>query len=191
MDAVTINFAPATGTDGEWNEAYARLADYYRSYRLHNRLRRTHVILTTLQRAAEAHGRDPSRKPTEHSIEQARLMMQEWLGHIYHDLHLTEAQIAASGKVGFFLAGGPDKWPTSFLDEAKTSPEMVEAMRQAVRTSGPGLHVSKMTPREIDLGLTNVAEDTLTRLNEQPWARYALLAVFVAAVFGYLYKLLS
>ena len=40
MDAVTIEFAPATGTEKEWNEAYARLADYFRSYRLHNRIRR-------------------------------------------------------------------------------------------------------------------------------------------------------
>ena len=41
MDGVSVNFAPKTGTEDEWNEAYARLADYFRSYRLHNRIRRT------------------------------------------------------------------------------------------------------------------------------------------------------
>ena len=50
MEAVNIQFAPATGTEEEWNEAYARLADYFRSYRLHNRIRRTQLILETLRR---------------------------------------------------------------------------------------------------------------------------------------------
>ena len=93
MDAVSINFAPATGTDDEWNEAYARLADYYRSFRLHNRLRRTQLILETLQRAAKAHAIDPTRKPTQHSIEQARLMMHDWLGKIYNDMQMTGPSI--------------------------------------------------------------------------------------------------
>ena len=34
MEAVNIQFAPETGTEEEWNEAYARLADYFRSYQL-------------------------------------------------------------------------------------------------------------------------------------------------------------
>jgi hypothetical protein len=55
MEAVHIAFAPATGTEEEWNDAYARLADYFRSYRLHNRIRRTQLILETLRRAAETH----------------------------------------------------------------------------------------------------------------------------------------
>ena len=83
MEAVNIQFAPETGTEEEWNEAYARLADYFRSYQLHNRIRRTQLILETLRRAAVAHQKDPSRTPTTHSIEQARLMMREWLAAIY------------------------------------------------------------------------------------------------------------
>ena len=68
MEAVNIQFAPATGTEEEWNEAYARLADYFRSYQLHNRIRRTQLILETLRKAAEAHAKDPSRRPTAHAI---------------------------------------------------------------------------------------------------------------------------
>jgi hypothetical protein len=190
MDAVSINFAPATGTDDEWNEAYARLADYYRSFRLHNRLRRTQLILETLQRAAKAHAIDPTRKPTEHSIEQARLMMHDWLGKIYNDMQMTGPQIDATGKLGFYLAGGPQRWAHCFLDETEAPEEMTEAMRLAVRNSGPRLQVSKMTPRDMDLGLTNVAENTFDRLNKEPWARYLLLAIFVSLVFGYLFRLL-
>jgi hypothetical protein len=190
MEALNIQFAPATGTEEEWNEAYARLADYFRSYRLHNRIRRTQLILETLRRAALAHAREPEKKPTAHAIEQARAMMQHWLRSIYSDMQMTPAQIEASGKLGFYLAGGSERWPQFFLDENNPPQEMAEAMRIAVRTSGPRLQVSKMTPRDLDLGLTHVAEDTFDRLSKEQWARYAILAAFVLLVVGYVYSLL-
>lgn len=190
MEAVNIQFAPATGTEEEWNEAYARLADYFRSYQLHNRIRRTQLILETLRNAARAHEKDPGKTPTAHSIEQARLMLREWLGKIYSDLNLSEAQLEATGRLGFHLAGGPSRWPQFFLDEENMDPDMTEAMRSAVRTSGPGMRVSKMTPRDIDLGLvSDVAEDTFDRLGRQPILRYSVLAIIVFGVLGYLYSL--
>ncbi|MFZ4593092.1 MAG: hypothetical protein ACOYOF_02465 [Verrucomicrobiaceae bacterium] len=190
MEALNIQFAPATGTEEEWNEAYARLADYFRSYRLHNRIRRTQLILETLRRAAIAHAREPEKKPTAHAIEQARSMMQHWLRSIYSDMQMTPAQIEASGKLGFYLAGGSERWPQFFLDENNPPEEMAEAMRIAVRTSGPRLQVSKMTPRDMDLGLTHVAEDTFDRLAKEQWTRYGILAGFVLLVLGYVYSLL-
>ena len=190
MEAVNIQFAPATGTEEEWNEAYARLADYFRSYQLHNRIRRTQLILETLRNAAKAHAKDPSRTPTAHSIEQARLMLREWLGSIYSDLNLNEAQLEATGRLGFHLAGGPSRWPQFFLDEQNMPEDMAEAMRSAVRNSGPGMQVSKMTPRDIDLGMfTDVADDTFDRLGRHPILRYSVLFVIVASVLGYLYSL--
>jgi hypothetical protein len=191
MDALNIQFAPATGTEKEWNEAYARLSDYFRSYRLHNRIRRTQLILETLQHAAKAHQLEPQRKPTAHAIEQARLMLHNWLGKIYADLHMTEAQIEASGRLGFHLAGGPDSWPSFFLDNNNLPADMTEAMRLAVRTSGPRMNVSKMTPRDIDLGLTHTAEETLGRFEKQPWLRYLFLAAVVAIVLSYVYRILA
>src|SRR5712672_3045473 len=101
MDAVTVHFAPKTGTEEEWNEAYARLADYFRSYRLHNRIRRTQLILETLRRAAEAHERDSSRAPTTHAIQQARTMLHDWLGQIYQGMELKDSQLEGSGRLGF------------------------------------------------------------------------------------------
>ena len=190
MEAINIAFAPATGTEEEWNEAYARLADYFRSYRLHNRIRRTQLILETLRRAAEAHGKDPKKSPTCHAIEQARLMLREWLGTIYRGMEMTDSQIEASGRLGFHLCDGPDRWPHFFLDQDHLPEDMEEAMRSAVRTSGPSLQVSKMTPREIDLGrITEVAEDTFDTLGRKPWARYTVLGALVIAVLGYFYRL--
>lgn len=192
MEAVNIQFAPDTGTEEEWNEAYARLADYFRSYQLHNRIRRTQLILETLRRAADAHRKDPSQTPTAHSIEQARLMMREWLAVIYSDMNLTESQLEAAGRLGFHLSGGPTRWPHFFLDKNTLPRDMKEAMRSAVRTSGPGMQVSKMTPRDIDLGIVSeVAEDTFDRLGRHPILRYSILISIVGGVLGYLYFLLG
>lgn len=192
MEAVNIQFAPETGTEEEWNEAYARLADYFRSYQLHNRIRRTQLILETLRRAAAAHKKDPSRTPTTHSIEHARLMMREWLAAIYSDMNLTESQIEAAGRLGFHLSGGPSRWPNFFLDKENLPPDMREAMRSAIRTSGPGMTISRMTPREMDLGIVSeVAEDTFDRLGRHPILRYSVLFVIVFSVLGYLYSLFA
>lgn len=192
MEGVNIQFAPATGNEEEWNEAYARLADYFRAYRLHNRIRRTQLILETLRRAADAHAKDPARTPTAHAIEQAKLMLHEWLGAIYSDLNLTGAQIDASGRLGFHLCDGPNRWPHFFLDRGNLPADMTGAMRSAVRTSGPRLQVSKMTPREIDLGrITEVAEGTFDKLERTPLARYALLVLIIGGVLRYFFWLLK
>ncbi|GAA5134798.1 hypothetical protein GCM10023213_07100 [Prosthecobacter algae] len=192
MEAVNIQFAPATGSEVEWNEAYARLADYFRSYQLHNRIRRTQLILETLRRAADAHKKDPKRTPTAHSIEQARVMMHEWLAAIYSDMNLNASQLEAAGRLGFHLSGGPARWPNFFLDKENLPKDMTEAMRAAVRTSGPGMQVSKMTPRDMDLGIVSeVAEDTFDRLGRHPLLRYSILVSIVGGVLGYLYFLLG
>ena len=189
MDAVTIHFAPKTGTEEEWNEAYARLADYFRSYRLHNRIRRTQLILETLRRAAEEHGKDESRTPTAHAIEQARAMMHDWLGQIYQGMELTDSQIEASGRLGFHLCDGPNNWPHFFIDRDNLPPDMSEAMRSAVRTSGPRLQISKMTPRAIDLGIIgDVAEDTFEG-GSTVLIRYSALLVVVGSVLYLVYWL--
>jgi len=190
MEAVNIQFAPETGTEEEWNEAYARLADYFRSYQLHNRIRRTQLILETLRRAAAAHKTDTKKTPTAHSIEQARFMLKEWLGAIYSDMNLNESQLEAGGRLGFHLSGGPARWPNFFLDKENLPQDMIEAMRSAVRASGPGMQVSKMTPRDIDLGrVSEVAEDTFDTLGRHPILRYSILIGIVVAVLTYLYLL--
>jgi hypothetical protein len=189
MDGVSVNFAPKTGTEDEWNEAYARLADYFRSYRLHNRIRRTQLVLETLRRAADAHEKNPDKKPTAHAIEQARAMMHEWLGQIYQSMELTGSQIEASGRLGFHLCDGPNRWPHFFIDRDNLPPDMAEAMRSAVRTSGPRLQVSKMTPRAIDLGIIgDVGEDTFEG-GKTVMIRYLALLVVVIGALTWVYWL--
>ncbi len=191
MEAVTIHFAPKTGSEEEWNEAYARLADYFRSYRLHNRIRRTQLILETLRRAADAHEKDPSRLPTAHAIEQARAMLREWLGQIYEGMELTESQIEGSGRLGFHLCDGPGRWPHFFIDRENLPPDMTEAMRSIVRASGPRLQISKMTPRPIDLGIMGDSEDDDTDGSKLSALRYPVLLLIIIGVLWYVYRLTS
>jgi hypothetical protein len=190
MDAVTIHFAPKTGTEEEWNEAYARLADYFRSYRLHNRIRRTQLILETLRRAADAHEKRPDRAPTGHAIEQARAMMKEWLGEIYKGMEMTESQIEGSGRLGFHLCDGPGRWPHFFIDRENLPADMTEAMRSAVRASGPRLQVSKMTPRPIDLRIIGDDEGEGEAVSGgSVFLRYTMLLIIVVGVLWYVYWL--
>ena len=189
MDAVTIHFAPQTGTEEEWNQAYARLADYFRSYRLHNRIRRTQLILETLRRAAEGHEKDPSRTPTAHAIEQARAMLRDWLAVIYKGMELTESQLEASGRLGFHLCDGPNRWPHFFIDRDNLPPDMTEAMRSAVRTSGPRLQISKMTPRSIDLGILGDVADDAVEGGRAALLRYFILLIVIAGALTTVYWL--
>ena len=189
MEAVTIHFAPKTGTEEEWNEAYARLADYFRSYRLHNRIRRTQLILETLRRAADAHDGDSSQPPTAHAIRQARLMLREWLAQIYQGMELTESQIEGTGRLGFHLCDGPSRWPNFFIDRDNLPDDMTGAMRSAVRASGPRLQVSKMTPRPIDLGIMGESEDDESDNGRLALLRYPVLLAIVVGVLWYVYKL--
>lgn len=187
IEAVTIHFAPASGTEDEWNEAYARLADYFRSYRLHNRIRRTQLVLETLRLAAVEHEKNPEQTPTYYAIAQARLMMKEWLDKIYEGMELTAGQIEGSGKLGFHLCDGPTRWPHFFLDRENLPDDMAEAMRSAIRTSGPRLQVSKMTPRTIDLGLVQDVTDDSFENNATAFLRYVALLTFVVGVLWFVY----
>jgi hypothetical protein len=189
MEAVTIHFAPKTGTEEEWNEAYARLADYFRSFRLHNRIRRTQLILETLRRAADDHEKDPSRPPTAHAIAQARAMLKEWLSEIYQGMELTDSQIEGTGRLGFHLCDGPGRWPHFFIDRENLPDDMAGAMRSAVRTSGPRLQISKMTPRPIDLGIMGDSDGDDSDAGRLALLRYLVLLAIIVGVLWYVYTL--
>jgi hypothetical protein len=188
MESNRIEFSPTTGTSEEWNDAYARLADYFRAHRLHSRVHRTYLILETLRRAAETHARHPTTSPTEATIHEARRMQRAWLRGIIGDLKVPEARLDASGRMAFLLCDGPKKYPEFFLDPASAPPEMIEAMRKPIEQSGPDLAFSSMVPRPIDLGpISELAEDAPGFFSRIPWPRYLLLASFAAVTFWVLY----
>ena len=189
MDSIRIEFSPQTGTPEEWNDAYARLADYFRAHRLHSRIHRTYLILETLRRAAETHARHPQASPTEVAIHEARRMQRAWLRTIIGDLNIPEGRLDASGRMAFLLSGGPASYPEYFLSDQSPPPDMVESMRQPIIQSGPDLAFSSMVPRPIDLGpISHMAEDASGFFGRHPWLRYLLLAAFSALVLWGVYS---
>ncbi|RYD27373.1 MAG: hypothetical protein EOP86_24635 [Verrucomicrobiaceae bacterium] len=183
MDQPLIEFSPRTGTAAEWNDAYARLADYLRAYRIHSRLHRTYLILETLRRAKVTHEKHPDQSPTAVVIHEARRMHRAWLRGIIGDLNVPEGRLDANGRLAFLLCDGPTEYPDFFLNSTEAPLEMLQAMRRPIQQSGPDLMVSSMVPRPIDLGaLPDIAEETSGFFGRHPWLRYALLAAFAALV---------
>ncbi|MEI6536265.1 MAG: hypothetical protein WCN98_13040, partial [Verrucomicrobiaceae bacterium] len=65
------------------------------------------------------------------------------------------------------------------------------AMRAIVRTSGPRLQISKMTPRPIDLGIMGDSEDDDTDGSKLAILRYPVLLLIIIGVLWYVYRLTS
>ncbi len=189
MDPLLRNaFEPESGTAEEWNEAYARLSDYFRAHRIHSRLHRTSLVLETLRRAAKVHALHPEFTPTQVSVHEARRLQKKWLHDIVGDLKLPEDRLEANGRLAFLMSDGPRRWPDYFLKRDSIPPDMVEAMRRRVEQSGPDLAVSSMVPREIELGfISEMADDTFEMFEKYPLLRVALvlLALALAAYAGY------
>jgi hypothetical protein len=183
MEQLQIAFSPKTGTDAEWNDAYARLSDYFRAHRIHSRLHRTYLVLETLKRSAVTHAKHPDQSPTAVAIHEARRMHRDWLRGIIGDLNVPEGRLDANGRLAFLLCDGPNEYPDFFLNSSDAPLEMLTAMRKPIQQSGPDLSVSSMVPRPIDLGvLPDIAEETSGFFGRHPWMRYTVLVVFAALV---------
>lgn len=174
-------FEPTSGTAEQWNEAYARLSDYFRAHRIHSRLHRTSLVLETLRRAAQTHAYHPEFTPTQCAIHEARRSQKQWLRGIVGDLKLPEDRLESNGRVAFLMCNGPRLWPDYFLKKEAVPPEMMEAMRRRVEQSGPDLAISSMVPREIELGfIPEIADDTFEMFEKYPMLRLMLVVVALA-----------
>lgn len=182
MEALSVQFQPATGTDAEWNEAYARMSDYLRAYGIHQRLRRTHLIMEILQIAAEKHAQNPAQSPTEVAMTEVRDRLHRWLGELLPDYAGREEVLEPVGRLAFHLSEGQKNWPQQFLSGGETPEELRQAMQKSIRQSGPEMDVSTMVPRGIDLGvLPEVAENTAETFQRLIFLRYLLLILLIAA----------
>ncbi len=189
MERIRIDFSPSSGTPAEWNDAYARLADYFRAHRIHSRVHRTYLILETLHRAAQTHQRHPGVSPTEVAIHEARRMHRAWLRSIIGDLNVPEARLEANGRLAFLLCDGPNRYPDYFIGEGAVPQEVVDAMRKPIEHSGPDLAFSSMVPRPIDLGPMAEREAHESSFFDSPWLRYLMLLAFSSFVLWGLYQI--
>ena len=180
-------FKPRSGTDEEWNEAFARVEDYFRAHRVHSRAHQSRLVYGILERAALRHEADPSSPPVTHAIREASESIDTWLHQQIGEANADAATAGRLGRVAFLLADGPNKHPEMFLDN--DLPEDVRAgMRVRLEQSGPNMEVSSMVGREMDLGLfPEVAEFAWDVMSKWPLVGTAiLLGLFGLIVFGLL-----
>lgn len=181
--SIHMDFFPKTGTQEEWNEAYARLADYFRALRIHSRLHRTYLILEILRRAADTHAAHPDRSPTYVALHEARKLQQRWTREIIGDMNVSEGRMDVNGRLAFVMCDGPRRWPHFFLRQGEVPGDLATGMRVRLEQSGPDLELSSMVPREIELGkIPEWTDDTMVTFERHPWLRYLTLAVLVGLV---------
>lgn len=180
-------FKPRSGTDEEWNEAFARVEDYFRAHRVHSRAHQARLVSGILERAAARHEADTGKAPVTHAVDEARESIDAWLHHQIGEANTDLETAGRLGRVAFLLADGPDKHPEMFLDN--DLPEDVRAgMRVRLVQSGPNMEVSSMVGRDMDLGLfPEVAEFAWDFISKfRGVGTLILLVLFGLIVFGLL-----
>lgn len=172
-----------------WNAAYARVEDYLRAHRIHNRLHSSSLVHQVLERAARRHEADPTLDPTTLAAEEIEAMMDLWFGEVLGRRDLPHDRIAAMGRVALLLCDGSRRWPYAFLDEKHVPEDFAQSMRACSIQAGPDMAVSSMVPRPIDLGpISAAAGETLEHFEQRPVLRtIALWLLFVAALGGIFY----
>jgi hypothetical protein len=182
-------FRPRSGTMDEWNAAYARVEDYLRAHRIHNRLHQSRLIQQILERAANRHQANPARSPTLLAAEETESLMNTWFADMLDRPGQPPDRVAIEGRLALLLCDGPQRWPYAFLDEQHVQGEFENAMRASAIQAGPDMAVSSMVPRPIDLGLIpEAAGETIERIERWPMLQTLLLwLVFAVALAGIFY----
>lgn len=140
-------FFPQTGSEADWNAAYYRLEDYFRSLRVINKVHQSQLILQILKSAAARHARDINQNPTRLAMEEARGAIEQWFENILGQ----RERISTAGLISWLAADAPSRWPVAFLADGGSDELRRELQEKEVR-AGPDLQVSSMVPRPIDVG---------------------------------------
>lgn len=166
-------FFPITGAEAEWNAAYYRLEDYFRSLHLYNKVHQSQLILRILRAAAEKHKLNPELNPTTLAMQEAHDAMDTW----FEELLQTEDRFSHQGRLSLFITDGMERWPTVFLSEDVPA-DYKSVMRESRVQAGPDLQISSMVPRPLD-------ESPLVEIElPESWKRgFSFLTVFAIAAF--------
>ncbi len=166
-------FFPKTGTESEWNAAYYRLEDYFRSLHVFNKVHQSQLILRLLQAAVAKHALNPEQNPTTLAMEEAHAATDRWFQQVLQG----EDQFSRQGRLSLFITDGMERWPTVFLTE-EVPPDYQRAMQESRVQSGPDLQVSSMVPRPLD-------DSPLVEIElPESWKRgFSFFTVFALAAF--------
>jgi hypothetical protein len=166
-----IEFVPRTGTIEQWDEACERLEDFFRAYGMAHKVHLHQVILRLLRKAADAHERNPTEQPTRVVMTLAWEEIESW------HLSVLTGCAKSNGSDSENTAGDgqwvPDtasrrqhfaafhlalracdafrRWPAAFPSNHEPPDDLVRAVKRHAIQPGPGLQLSSMVPRQIDI----------------------------------------
>ena len=184
MDALTP-FVPVWGTPEEWNQAYEKVENYLRAFRVESRLHRARLIQMVLQRIADRPPPTDGTPLTTLATREVQAMMLEWFGRIMQE---PQNVSDVTGRLGLLLCDGQTRWPYCFLEPDRVPEEMVANMQKAMLRAGPDLQVSNMVPREIDLGLMHeIVGGALETFQRKPVIRAIIFWILLLGALGFLF----
>lgn len=167
----------------EWNAAYVKVENYFHALRLRNKPLLGQMVLRVLERAQRRAPGEPQRSATELAAEEMDKFVTDWFAEVLQTSPIgSEQTLSTRGRLALLLADMPGKWQDQFLRPGPWPKEFVEAMRESFFRAGPDFQLSKMAPRQLDLGpitsLTNFGKLPYVRM-VLVWASFALLLVAI------------
>ena len=167
----------------EWNAAYVRVENYFHALRVRNKVLLGQLVQQVLERAMQRAPNEPQRTATELAAEEMDSVVTEWFANVLERIPTgVEEILSARGRLALLLADMPGKWQDQFLRPGPWPEEFVHAMRETYLLAGPDFQLSKMSPRQLDLG--PIA--TLTKFSRLPigtmiaiWIGFGLLLIAI------------
>jgi len=161
----------------EWNDAYAKVENYFHALRIRNKVLLGDLVLRVLERAQRRAPAEPDRSATQIAAEEMERIVTEWFSEVLQSPPTkADNSLSTRGRLALLLADMPGRWQEQFLRPGPWPEEFTGAMRETFLRAGPDFQISKMTPRPFDLGPIT----TLTNLGRFPYFRMALIWVLFA-----------
>jgi hypothetical protein len=168
----------------EWNAAYVKVENYFHALRIRNKPLLGQMVLRVLERAQRRAPGEPQHSATEIAAEEMDKFVTDWFAEVLQTSPVgSEQTLSTRGRLALLLADMPGKWQDQFLRPGPWPQEFVDAMRESFFRAGPDFQLSKMSPRQLDLGPIT----TLTNFGKLPYVRmilvWAMFALLLVAIF--------
>ena len=161
----------------EWNGAYAKVENYFHALRIRNKPLLGQLVLRVLERAQRRAPAEPNISATQLAAEEMDRIVTEWFSEVLQSPPTkADNTLSTRGRLALLLADMPGRWQDQFLRPGPWPQEFTSAMRETFLRAGPDFQLSKMTPRQLDLGPIM----TLTSLGRVPYFRMAMVWTFFA-----------
>lgn len=192
MDAASP-LTPSWGSPEEWNKAFEKIEDYLRAHRVNSRLQRarlTYRILATVAARPLPPGESDTAIETL-AIEECRRRLLDWLQGLNMASPANSRPIDnVDGRVALLICDQALRWPYAFMEPGPVPEDMQKSLSVSRLKTGPGLAISHMAPRNLDLGLwPGLASNAVAMFARWPvlkvmlgWGLYILL---LALLFWY------